>query len=399
MPKFSPFLTCSLAANLLLVVGWTLSVRRSAPVVAVAAASLAPPAEAAAMCAGPSEAGEPGAEWPNWIASIRALGVPNALLARLVQADFAERWERRSRALELRRAAGEIDDEEAARELGDHDEEQARELRAALGEAGFAAWEKDQVLRAFSGANPPLTEAEGEQLYRLQKESEAKRRELTAAHARGEIDAVALDTALEALEETHASEVKSVLGESRVGSGDLADDAARVKLRRQFKTLNMPADQIEKLADLDQARALLEKGLDQSADGAGQSDRGREAERLAVTEARDRAFERVVGPEAFQAWQRMTDPRWEALQKYAPAWNLSAAEAGRVYALLQQRDAAVRERQLQALASQPGGSRPDWPAVQREVDTQARTTADSLRQLLGSERFQRMEQNGVFAPR
>jgi hypothetical protein len=343
-------------------------------------------------------AGEPGAEWPKWIAGVRALGVPNSLLASLVQADFAQRWERRNRALELRRAAGEIDQEGFDRELGDHDEEQARELRAALGDAGFVAWEKDQVLRSFSGANPPLTEAEGEQLYRLQKESESKRRELTAAHARGEIDAVALDTALEALEATHASEVKSALGESRVGSADLTDDLARVNLRRQFKTLNVPADEIENLADLDQARAVLEKGLDQSSDAAEQSDLGREAERLAVTEARDRAFERAVGPEAFHAWQRMTDPRWEALQKFAPAWDINEAEAGRAYALLQQRDAAARECQLQALASLRSGGGPDWPAVQRELAAQARSTADSLRQLLGPDRFQRMERNGVFAP-
>lgn len=352
------------------------------------------------MRAGPSSAArDPGAEWPKWIAGVRALGVPNALLASLVQADFAQRWERRSRALELRRAAGEIDEEGLARELGDHDEEQARELRAALGEPGFVAWEKDQVLRSFSAANPPLTEAEGEELYRLQKESDSKRRELTAAHARGEIDAVALDTALEALEEAHASEVKSILGGSRVGSADLVDDSARVNLRRQFKALNVPDDQIEKLADLDQARAVLETDLDESSDAAGQSDRSREAERLAVTEARDRAVERIVGPEAFQAWQRMTDPRWGALQKFAPAWNLNEAEAARVYALLQQRDAAARDAQLQALASQPSGGGPDWPAVQRELETQARSTADSLRQLLGPDRFQRMEQNGVFAPR
>lgn len=352
------------------------------------------------MRAGPSTAGdETGAEWPKWIAGVRALGVSNALLASLVQADFAQRWERRSRALELHRAAGEIDEEELARELGDHDEEQARELRAALGEPGFVAWEKDQVLRAFSAANPPLTEAEGEQLYRLQKETESKRRALTAAHARGDIDAVALDTAFGALEGTHASEVKSILGESRVGNADLVDDSTRGTLRRQFKPLNVPADQIEKLADLDQARAVLEKGLDQSSDAAGQSDRGREAERLALTEARDRAFERIIGPEAFQAWQRLTDPRWEALRKFAPAWNLSDADAGRVYALLQQRDATARERQLQALAAQPSSGGPDWPAVQRELETQARSTADSLRQLLGPDRFQRMEQNGVFAPR
>lgn len=386
--------------NLLLVAGWTWSARSHAPLVAttVPMARPAPPAEAPRRRAEPSAvAGEAGAEWPKWIAGVRTLGVPNPLLASLVRADFEQRWERRSRALKLRHAAGEIGDDELARELGDHDEEQARELRAALGETGFAAWKKDQVLHSYADANPPLTEAEGNQLYRLQEEADSKRRELTAAHDRGEIDATTLDAELEALEEAHASKVKSILGESRMVSADQVDDSARGNLLHQFKTLNVPADQIEKLADLDQAKSVLEQGLEQSANAAGLSDAARQAERQAVTEARDRAFERILGPEEFQTWQRMTDPRWEALQKYAPAWNLDDTEEARVYALLQQRDAAARERQLQALASQRGGAAPDWPTVQRDLETQAQRTADSLRQLLGPDRFQRMEQNGVFA--
>src|SRR6185295_4749221 len=67
--------------------------------------------------------------WRQWVDQLRAAGVPNRLLAKLVLADFEERWQKREDEFQRKYARGEADLDEMPLLVDDRDREQERELR------------------------------------------------------------------------------------------------------------------------------------------------------------------------------------------------------------------------------------------------------------------------------
>lgn len=397
------WLLVSIAANALLAAGWLASFAYSSagrPAPATSAPPrIDPPRLAGSASLAPATiAGESdgAAEWPRWIRSLRAAGVSARLLATLVTADFDHRWENRQRELQHRFERGEIDAATLTHAQGDHDQEQDREVRAALGEADFHAWKKDLVLRDLTFAGVALSPAESDQIYAWRASVEAQRRALEAAHRRGEIDDASLADRAAAVAADGQAKINALLGDARLAVLNLADDGVEVSLRQTTAQLNLPAKEFDELADLQRARVALQNDLDR----ANASDPSSSARHLAVDAARDEAYERILGPERFDEWRKSADRRYQVMQHYASALYLSDADIANVYASLQQQEKQARDYQLQALAATERGAPANWAAVQDQIDESKRQTEAALRQSLGEERFEKLQRNHVivFAP-
>src|SRR6185437_8932695 len=89
----------------------------------------------------------------SWIEQLRAAGVPNTILARVVLADFEDNWD--SRLEECRGDAQKM----AALQCEKERNEDA-EMRAALGDEGFKQWDEERMLREADVGRIPLTASE-----------------------------------------------------------------------------------------------------------------------------------------------------------------------------------------------------------------------------------------------
>jgi hypothetical protein len=353
---------------------------------------VAPGAKSASSPRGPAEA----AEWPQWMAELRIAGVPNRVLASVVLTDFDRRWEQTQRKLQRDFDAGEIDSETLMRAATQHDREMESELRQALGETGFRAWQKDRLLHEFTLAGVPMSEEESDRIYQLRRTDEEHRRRLGEAQRRGEIDSLELSSRLGALDSDYQAKLVGVLGEKRINEMNFSGDGVEADVRRHLKRVDIPSGQVEELADVQRARDILQNDLAAHAGHNAEGDPAFEARRLAIDAARDQAFERILGSQSFAEWQKSRDPRFLNLRRYATAWQLNEAEVASVYASIQTQENRTRGYRLRALSAERQGVPTDWAAVQNQIDELAQQTEQSLRRALGDERFERLKRNEVL---
>ncbi len=386
----SQLLRLSLGANILLaalVAG--LCLRRPAPHVsgpAIVPVSSLPPIEAAPSAPVP---------WEDSLAELRRMGVPDAIVARLVIEKVARKWTPIEAGLEKKYLNGEID----ARGLAEfHDQrarEQEAELRAALGK-GFLAWDIETTVgNMYLGGLVPA-EAQKRPLYDLQKGHLERLHRLEVAQREGRL-------APEAFETVHAREIfdfktslAALIGADRV---DGLAPASMPQIRADFAQLGLDDDQMRALAGVHEkwsaARADLAHSLAQTAS----LDSAYESDLRALEQARDEDYRRILGDERFDAWQRAGDDRHRRMQENAAAWKLDPPAIASVYATLRAYDLAVANREYQAQLREQAGESVDWTAVQAEIAAYTRDTETSLRARLGEERFARLRDASVIALR
>src|SRR5581483_3042356 len=137
----------------------------------------------------PGDQAQPEAvDWRNWIDKLRAQGVPEKILSGLVSADFNERWNKHQADLQRQYDNGDLDAATFDQLNDERDQTLAREMRAALGDSAFVAWDRDRALENFAGGKLDLTSSEKDGIYGLQKDLEKQERELRQKRAQGELD-------------------------------------------------------------------------------------------------------------------------------------------------------------------------------------------------------------------
>ncbi len=403
-------LRASVALNLFLTAAVALLLLRRTPPETVALPVAAPPATLSAQpdrnrdlprpAAAGRAANAPDSEGldPALVARLREVGLPRTLLADVVLQDFHRRWEARGAALEKKYAPKPVPEREY-RELSRRREtEQVRELTAALGEEGYATWDKERTLAHLNVGGIELTAEEAERAYRLQKDFEEKHRELQIAMEDGVADPADAAALQERARQAFERETEQLLGRERHermrgGTTPVADAAWR------FAALNPTPEQATAAARVEQAyrdqEAALTGRLGQSAGNPA----ALAAELRGISAARDAELRRLFGAENFDALQRQNDPTYQALQQYAGAWELRDHEVGSVYASLRTfQEEAGRLRNAAALA-EAAGQTVNWPDIDRAIDQSRQQAEAGLQRLIGPERLRRLRQNGLLSPR
>ena len=392
----SSWLKISLGANALLAAFLIGALGRSpSPAPASSSPVLASAPSSAPGLAEKSPAPAP-ASWTDSLAELRRVGVPSAIIAKLVVEKVALKWTPIETELEQKYLHGDID----ARRLAEHHDqralEQEAELRAALGDA-YLAWDREQtVANMYLGGHVP-TEEQKEPIYGLQKEHLSRLRELEIAKRNGVIDDPAFETARARAELDFKTKLAAIIGEDRVDGLRQTDPAQQV--RADFAQLGLSGAQMRELAEVNAKWSSTRADMARSLAETSALDSAYEGDLRALDRARDDEYRRILGDERLEAWQRAGDDRYRVMQENASAWNLDPAAITQVYSTLRAYDLAVANREYQAQLAEQAGETVDWAKVQTDIAAYSRDTEAALRARLGEERFARLSQTEIIALR
>jgi len=330
-----------------------------------------------------------------WFESLRAAAVPEKLIAAVTVADFETKWSQRRDELQRQFENGDIDGEAMEQFHLQHDAEEEKSLRLALGDEGFHHWDQARLLRDYHVASMNLSPKETDDLYALRKEMEQQRHSLALAVSKGDIDESALEKKTEEAQKQFEQNSKNILGDERYAMISNAD-ASRGDLKRALVSMNSTASQAEAALQTEQhwteQQATLEKQLH---DGQiTSSDYEQQMQTLNAT--RDNEYQRALGTNGFAELQKAQDNRYRLMQHFASAWNLDGSEIDHLYTGIQGYENGSRDYLEQARALEGNGQAVDWPTVQAALQQYSQATEDYFRKSLGDERFNKLKRNHVL---
>jgi hypothetical protein len=349
--------------------------------------------------------------WQPWLDQLRAAGVPNKILARLVIADFEDRWEERQRLIQRQFENGELGADALTQAEAERHAELEKQLQAALGDDGFRQWDKENTLRDINPAGILLSDAETDALYQLRKTLLQQRQDLESASRNGEIDEHDLSEKLSAAQMQYESQVRTLLGEDRYAAMTNEPDLVSPQLRRALRNLQPNDEQFVSLLQAqrqwNQQRADLERKLDESPQvgrgaptapllGAWQP-RTYEEQLRAIDAVRDQAFQQVLGTNGFAAFLMEQDTRYQTMKHYATAWQLSDRDIEYLYRTLQSCDRSVADYRQQAAALEAQGQPVDSNSMQYNLRQFLDQMQQGLLSYLGNERFDKLKANNVLS--
>jgi hypothetical protein len=325
----------------------------------------------------------------GWIEQLRRAGVPNRILARVVQADFAEEWDQRM--FDCRRDGNKIAVLQRQRE---RDEE--AEVRAALGEEGYKAWDQENMLREANIGKIQLTATESDTIYELKKKMQRSFWELEEARLKGKMDDAEIEDAYNKAYSGFNERMKALLGDERYGKSQGMDDGAvAANLGQELAKVNPSDSQLHELLKAQQQwnerRAELDKEFQDNPSSAAYAEQIK-----GLDAARDQEYQRVLGTNVFDTFQKEQDGRYARMKRYENNWGLDDGKIDYVYGTVKDYEKSVQDYQAQARALEEQGENVDWRAVSTNLQQFALQTQQTLQNYLGQESFNKMQRNGVF---
>jgi len=391
--KTTTGLLASLALNAILIAAVWFLWRDRGPAGRPAAPAAAAPAVAGSLPAPWASSPVPpvagGGDWRTWIEPLRRARLPDNVLADLVRADFDRRWETRQAAMQQRYLRGEADADALAALALEHDAAVDDELRAALGPEAYRAWDMDRIFRSLNASEAGLSAADRQAVYEVERGLRDELRGAQLDRLRGVIDQATQTNREQGAQDAAGQKLRALLGDRRAAALQGADDTEG-NLRRSLGTLSLTGTQLRALAGAQQ-----------------QWDQMRSALTVLETETQNPAYEdliaagadqwrdefgRIAGPAAFDQFRASQDSRYRDLQRFAPSWQLSPAEARQVYDTIANTETAATDYVRDARAR---GVDPE--VMQEVVAASEHQIEESLRESLGARRYGELRDNGVVA--
>jgi hypothetical protein len=334
--------------------------------------------------------------WNQWIDALRSAGVPNRVMARLVLADFDDRWQKHMDDLQQKFQRGDIDQDALTAATQERETAQERELRAALGEDGFKQWDQENLLQTLNLKNVQISASETNALYELQKQMQRQCHELDVRRMKGEIDETDFNERQAQLQATFDLRLKALLGDDRFGAMQGGMDDGSGELRRNLRKVSASDSQFESLLQAQRQwtdrRAQLDQQLQQNQTiGAAYEEKIQE-----IDAARDQEYQRVLGTNAFDTFQKEADDRYNTLKRYANAWGIDDANIDYVYRTIKYYEKSVQDYRAQARQLEQSGQTVDWNAVNNNLDQFSQQIEKALHDYLGGERFDKIKRNQVL---
>jgi len=340
---------------------------------------------------------------PVAVAQLEQTGISRDILVNVLLEDLNRRSSKRVLELQKKYAPRLVPDREMRELSRQSDAEQIRELKGAFGEEGYLAWDKEQTLRALNrarvpGDELPMTTAEADQAYRLQKEFDDKARELQIMMEDGVADRADVGLLQAQSQQSLDRELEKLLGPQRFSELRGNVDPA-TEVYRTYGDLNPRPDQAKAVVLVEQdfraRQAALAQRVNENPDNAANLT----AELKALNDAQDEKLRQIFGAAAYDAMKQQNDPTYQALQQYAAAWELKAPEIQSVYESLHTlQDGAARTRSA-AEMREAAGQRVNWREIDAAINQAQQQTEIGLQNLIGVERLQRLKQNGVLTIR
>jgi hypothetical protein len=322
---------------------------------------------------------------------LRAAGVPNNVVARVVMAELDESWEKRFAEGALN-SHGDPDTMAALHLEQEWDTD--AQMRAALGEAGFKQWDEAHMLGEANVGHTQLTASEADAIYDLKKKLQQRHWDLEQARVDGDMDEAEIDEATDKAYAEFNQQMKSLLGDERYASSQGLNDGA-ANLRQDLAKVNPSDPQFQDLLKAQQQfndrRSELDK---QFQDNPSSPDYA--AQLKALDDARDQEYQRVLGTNVFDTLQKEQDIGYAKMKKYENIWGLDDSKIDYVYGTIRYYEKSVQDYQAQAKALESQGQSVDWDAAKKNLQQFAQQTQQTLQSYLGPDSFSKMQRNGVF---
>jgi hypothetical protein len=329
----------------------------------------------------------------RWLVDqLRAMGVPNDTLARMVMKALDKEWNKHGAEI-------------AIKNHGDHDVMAAfqlqvdlskdAEMRAALGDAGFKEWDQKNMLREINPGNVQLSSSESDAAYDLWKKRQQAELALEAARVNVTMDDADINDAQEKATSEFNQQMKTLLGDDRYAAAQQTGGGAAATLQQEVASANPSDSQFQQLLQTQQQwndqRAALDKQYQNDPNSPAYA-----SQLKALDDARDHEYQQVLGTNAFATVQKQQDPGYNQMEKFQTLWGLNTGQIDTVYAAMQFYQKTVNDYQNQSLTLQAQGQPVDWDTVNKNLQQDANLTQQALQNYLGQDTFNKMQRNGVF---
>ena len=361
-----------------------------APAIKAVSARAATRAPTREPTAAPYPATATAADQRRWLVDrLRAMGVPNQILARVVLKDLDQRWNKYAAELTLKTRG---DPEVLAALNLQIEKSRDADMRAALGEKGFKEWDTENMRREVNAGKVELSGPETDAAYALWKKLQLRNLDLRELELSGTIDRAGAGDEYAKDLAAFQGQMKTLLGDDRYAQSQaLAPRAAAANLREDLAKVNPTESQFQELLQTQQQWNDLRADLTrQDADDAAYVQRLKD-----LDEARDEEYRRVLGAVAFDALQKQQDSGYSEMKKYETLWGLDDSKIDQVYSTRKYYQQAAEDYQSSARALEAQGQKVDWDAVTRNLQQFAQQTQQSLQNYVGPDSFDKLQRNGI----
>jgi hypothetical protein len=314
---------------------------------------------------------------------LRAMGVPNDVLALVARVDFEVQWD--SRFKECRG-----DRDKLAAVQRDMDMSQDAEMRAALGEAGFKQWDQKNMLWEAMSTKVDVTPAEADAVYDLKKKLQQRELELEQAKVNGTMDDAQISDASAKAYSEYNQQMKALLGDDRYAKSQQQDDAfvaGNLRYALVKDGVNPSDSQFQELFQAEQQWNKSLSELDSSSPDYA-------AQYKALNAARDHEYQQVLGADAFNTYQEQQDPGYSQMKKYETLWGLDNTKIDYVYNTMKNYENSMQDYQAQISALQAQGQNVD--AMNQKLQQITDQTGQALQNYLGQDSFNKLQRNHLF---
>jgi hypothetical protein len=368
----------------------------TAPAVAARAAESTEPSSATAnKRAAPARRPESTADL---FARLEKAGVATTVLADIVRTDHRRRWSKRVFELENRFAPKQPPQREYIMLRRLEEEDETRALKQALGEQGYAAWDREQTLQKLNFEEVAMSSAEEDRVYDLEKRLEDKLREMQLAMEDGDADIADMGTLQMQAQDAYEKDLEKLLDTQRYQQLK-GYTIPVVEGHLEFNELSPTPEQVTALqaavSDYQTRETDLTTRLaDKPADPATIA-----AELKTYRDEEDARLRDTIGADAYANFKRDHDDTYQTLTQYSQAWNLKDGEIEPVYdkikAYVDNVDRLRRAAQLTQLA----GEAADWNTINATIEQSRQQTEADLQSLIGPDRAHAIERNGLLSPK
>jgi hypothetical protein len=273
--------------------------------------------------------------------------------------------------------------------------EKESNLLAALGEEGFRNWDRAKLLDDMHLEKISLSPQESDALYEIRKSMRERTQELDAGLRNGTIDPLDCDAERAKARTEFDQQTKYLLGDERYAVTQGSGDESR-ELWRKLKVLDVTETQFQSLQEvqrqLEQQRLAYEETVRK--DPASAPDYQQFSKSL--DQAKEEAYQKVLGTDAYERFQKQEDARYSQMKQYANAWGIDDSGIDHVYGAIKSYEKSIQEQQSQARLLEARGQPVDWEGVGRMQEQIAEQTRQSLENYLGVDRFGKLQRNGIF---
>jgi hypothetical protein len=317
------------------------------------------------------------------IDQLRAMGVPNDVLALVAREDFEVQWDSR-----FEKCHGDPD-KMAAVQL-EKDMSKDAEMRAALGEEGFKQWDQKNMLWEAMSTEVEVTASEAAAIYDLKKKLQQRQFDVEQAGLKGTMDDAEINEAYDKAYSEYNQQLKAVLGDDRYAKSQQTDDAFTSDLLRHELAKANPSDsQFQELFKAQQEWNKSLSELDPASPDYPEKFK-------ALNEARDQEYQRVLGTDVFDTLQKQQDSGYSQMKKYETLWGLDDSKIDYVYGTMKQYAKSVQDYRAQVSALQAQGQNVDWDVVNQKLQQLAGQTQQALQNHLGQDSFNKLQRNRVL---